>query len=121
MQVRNEATEDFLELLKGWQKLCKRYAINIKEKARPSRTKASKLVTKDVSFSTGAGTAAGEFEVASIVDICYGDPNKRGKRGLKFKVLQKVLLCYDYVLLSFHGCLWYCLIRIREFFFDIVV
>ncbi|XP_044466931.1 DNA (cytosine-5)-methyltransferase CMT2-like isoform X2 [Mangifera indica] len=85
-QVRNEATEDFLELLKGWQKLCKRYAINIKEKARPSRTKASKLVTKDVSFSTGAGTAAGEFEVASIVDICYGDPNKRGKRGLKFKV-----------------------------------
>ena len=27
-----------------------------------------------------------EYEVASLVDICYGDPNKNGKIGLHFKV-----------------------------------
>ncbi|KAL6979944.1 DNA (cytosine-5-)-methyltransferase [Sarracenia purpurea var. burkii] len=28
---------------------------------------------------------AGEYEVLHLVDICYGDPSKMGKRGLKFK------------------------------------
>lgn len=27
-----------------------------------------------------------EFEVSSLVDICYGDPTRTGKRGLKFMV-----------------------------------
>lgn len=27
-----------------------------------------------------------EYEVERLVDICYGDPNDTGKRGLKFKV-----------------------------------
>lgn len=32
------------------------------------------------------GIATGEYEVSKLVDICYGDPNKTGKRGLNFKV-----------------------------------
>ncbi|KAJ0054340.1 hypothetical protein Pint_03547 [Pistacia integerrima] len=85
-QVRNEAAEDFLELLKEWQKLCKRYAINNKENTRPSRSEVSRSGTNNVSSSSGADIPTGEFEVASVVDICYGDPDKTGKRGLKFKV-----------------------------------
>ncbi|KAJ0110851.1 hypothetical protein Patl1_03624 [Pistacia atlantica] len=85
-QVRNEAAEDFLELLKEWQKLCKRYAINNKENTRPSRSEVSRSATNNVSSSSGADIPTGEFEVASVVDICYGDPDKTGKRGLKFKV-----------------------------------
>lgn len=27
-----------------------------------------------------------EYEVSRLVDICFGDPNETGKRGLNFKV-----------------------------------
>lgn len=30
--------------------------------------------------------SSGEYEVSSLVDICYGDPSERGKHGLHFKV-----------------------------------
>lgn len=30
--------------------------------------------------------STGEYEVSHLVDICYGDPDERGKRGLHFKV-----------------------------------
>lgn len=30
--------------------------------------------------------SSGEYEVARLIDICYGDPSNKGKRGLKFKV-----------------------------------
>lgn len=33
-----------------------------------------------------ADVAPGEYEVSSLVDICYGDPSNTGEHGLKFKV-----------------------------------
>ncbi|XP_062073414.1 DNA (cytosine-5)-methyltransferase CMT2 [Humulus lupulus] len=78
--VRNEAAEDFLDLLREWEKLCKRYRSSSVERTRPSRSKASTAVEDDHENSTE------EFEVSSLVDICYGDPNNTGKRGLNFKV-----------------------------------
>ncbi|PON41822.1 C-5 cytosine methyltransferase [Parasponia andersonii] len=77
--VRNESAEDFLELLKEWEKLCKRYRSSI-ERRHPSRSKVSIAAENDTEILTD------EYEVSSLVDICYGDPNNTGKRGLKFKV-----------------------------------
>lgn len=78
--MRNEAAEDFLELLKEWEKLCKHYKFNCVERTRLSLSETSALTKNKDKIVTG------EFEVSRLVDICYGDPNKIGKRGLNFKV-----------------------------------
>lgn len=36
--------------------------------------------------STKGELPTSEYEVSSLVDICYGDPTETGKRGLKFMV-----------------------------------
>ncbi|RDY09025.1 DNA (cytosine-5)-methyltransferase CMT2, partial [Mucuna pruriens] len=82
--VRNESAEDFLELLKEWEKLCKRYNISATERTFPFRSNhsgAKKRVNSEV-----YGIASGEFEVSKLVGICFGDPNETGKRGLYLKV-----------------------------------
>ncbi|ONI05789.1 hypothetical protein PRUPE_5G024100 [Prunus persica] len=79
-QVRNEAAEDFLELLKEWEKLCRRYTVNDVERTYPLRSKTSKIPKNSNEIATD------EYEVSRIVDICYGDPNKTGKHGVNFKV-----------------------------------
>uniref|UniRef100_A0A6N2KBW1 DNA (cytosine-5-)-methyltransferase n=1 Tax=Salix viminalis TaxID=40686 RepID=A0A6N2KBW1_SALVM len=84
--VRNEAAEDFLELLKEWQKLCKRYAVNNVGRTHKSRSLASGVSKPNKNSSKDDDIAPGEYEVARLVDICYGKTDKRGKRGLKFKV-----------------------------------
>lgn len=84
--VRNEAAEDFLELLKEWQKLCKRYAVNDVGRTHKSRSMASSMSKQNKNSSNDDDIAPGEYEVARLVDICYGKTDKRGKRGLKFKV-----------------------------------
>ncbi|KAJ6705889.1 DNA (CYTOSINE-5)-METHYLTRANSFERASE CMT2 [Salix purpurea] len=84
--VRNEAAEDFLELLKEWQKLCKRYAVNNVGRTHKSRSLASGVSKPNKKSSNDDDIAPGEYEVARLVDICYGKTDKRGKRGLKFKV-----------------------------------
>ncbi|XP_022949032.1 putative DNA (cytosine-5)-methyltransferase CMT1 isoform X2 [Cucurbita moschata] len=80
--VRNETADDFLGLLREWEKLCKRYKVNDEEKTRPSRSK----VSDDNLKSTKEKLPTSEYEVSSLVDICYGDPTETGKRGLKFMV-----------------------------------
>lgn len=84
--VRNEAAEDFLELLKEWKKLCKRYAVNDVGRTHKSRSMASSMSKQNKNSSNDDDTAPGEYEVARLVDICYGKTDKRGRRGLKFKV-----------------------------------
>ncbi|KAK4261514.1 hypothetical protein QN277_004501 [Acacia crassicarpa] len=85
--VRKESAEDFLQLLKEWEKLCKRYKVNDVEKTvllrseRPEKKKHSDPQADDI--------PPDEFEVSRLVDICYGDPSEAGKRGLYFKVRWK--------------------------------
>ncbi|XP_022735971.1 DNA (cytosine-5)-methyltransferase CMT2-like isoform X2 [Durio zibethinus] len=86
--VRNEAADDFLLLLKEWKKLCKRYAVDNVERY-PSRSTDSQAVWNDANSPKDADTPPGEFEVSSLVDICYGDPCNTGNRGLNFKVRWK--------------------------------
>ncbi|KAA8525105.1 hypothetical protein F0562_007031 [Nyssa sinensis] len=88
-QVRNDRAEDFLELLKGWEKLCKWYVFNDLERTLQSRSKDTREAKSNKKSQSDVKTPAREYEVSCLVDICYGDPSKTGKRGLKFKVRWK--------------------------------
>lgn len=156
VQVRNEAAEDFLELVKEWQKLCKRFAVNIVERENKQRSMSQRVtrnsenspsitrnsvdspkvtgnsvdsprvtrsnvnsprVTRNsVNSPRDVDIPLGEYEVARIVDICYGDPNESGKRALNFKVLKiffssivSAFFCFCTRLCLYHF-LWYSLI-----------
>ncbi|KAJ9678558.1 hypothetical protein PVL29_020666 [Vitis rotundifolia] len=82
-QIRNESAEDFLDLLKEWDKLCKRYVV--KDVQESPKVNSRVLRAAKVNSKTGNKSPSGEFEVASLIDICYGDPTNSGKHGLKFQ------------------------------------
>ncbi|KAL6955719.1 DNA (cytosine-5-)-methyltransferase [Sarracenia purpurea var. burkii] len=84
-QVRNETADDFLELLKGWEKLCQWYVFNNLDQTQKSRAENTRKVKSSSNSPSDVEIPAGEYEVLHLVDICYGDPSKMGKRGLKFK------------------------------------
>lgn len=85
--IRNESAEDFLDLLKEWEKLCKKHKFGSAERTYISKSRARKI--GDVKVDSHDKIPPGEYEVSSIVDICYGDPCESGKRGLRFKVRWK--------------------------------
>ncbi|CAI9762552.1 unnamed protein product [Fraxinus pennsylvanica] len=80
-QIRNESAEDFLDLLKEWDRLYKKYA-NHEVRELKSRVRE---VDEDINLKAN-GKRNREYEVDKLVDICHGDPTETGKRGLKFKV-----------------------------------
>ncbi|KAI5657423.1 hypothetical protein M9H77_26216 [Catharanthus roseus] len=82
-QIRNESAEEFLDLLKEWDKLCKRHAQKLHIEERPRVTRAD---DKDTKAKTDDKKRDKEYQVESLVDICYGDPVGTGKCGLKFQV-----------------------------------
>ncbi|KAK8650343.1 hypothetical protein V6N13_139988 [Hibiscus sabdariffa] len=86
--VRNEAASDFLQLLKEWEKLCKRYRVDNVERTYPSRSRTSNTVGNNDNPAKDADSS-NELEVSGLVDICYGDPDNTGNHGLKFKVRWK--------------------------------
>ncbi|XP_070020954.1 DNA (cytosine-5)-methyltransferase CMT2-like [Nicotiana sylvestris] len=87
--VRNEAVEDFLELLKRWEKLIKTYGCsNFKTSSNCELDDADEGENND-NFQAGSKASSGEYEVLRLVDVCYGDPNNKGKSGLHFKVRWK--------------------------------
>lgn len=69
--------------MKEWEKLCRRHKANDVEGTHPLRSKTSSVP------KNGKEVGTGEYEVLRIVDVCFGDPNKTGKRGVNFKVKQK--------------------------------
>ncbi|KAG6469020.1 hypothetical protein ZIOFF_073717 [Zingiber officinale] len=87
-QVRNETADDFFNLLKEWEKLCKRYKVNVST-ISDSCSKTSKVKDPPRKSGSQSNISKGEYEVSKIVDICYGDPADEGKPGLKFKVRWK--------------------------------
>lgn len=81
-QIRNEAGEDFLDLLKEWDCICRKYGKYVEKGLR------SKLDTEadEAKKSKLNQESSCEYEVARLIDICYGDPSDTGKRGIYFKV-----------------------------------
>lgn len=85
-KIRNEGAEEFLKLLKEWEKLCKQFAVKSVEGLHGLRKNNCRVTRSRGSPADVADTPKDEHEVSSLVDICYGDPNKIGKPGLHFKV-----------------------------------
>ncbi|XP_059306579.1 DNA (cytosine-5)-methyltransferase CMT2-like [Lycium ferocissimum] len=87
--VRNEGVEDFLELMKRWEKLIQSYGCSdFKTSSNCELDERDEGENKDNS-QAGSKAPSGEYEVLRLVDICYGDPNNKGKSGLHFKVRWK--------------------------------
>ncbi|KAL8551225.1 hypothetical protein ACS0TY_000347 [Phlomoides rotata] len=80
-QVRNESAEDFLDLLKEWNCLCKKYG---KYEGKELRSKTDMQADEKQSKTNDKNSC--EYEVERLLDVCYGDPTDTGKRELKFKV-----------------------------------
>eukprot|EP00249_Psilotum_nudum_P006108 c19462_g1_i1 orf=456-3056(-) len=89
-EVRNEAAEDFLALIKEWQKLCEKYC----KTEDVEDSKASGRCHQKNHFSTSnnediddsSGIEDGEFEVEKLVGIRYVSSSSLKKIGLEFKV-----------------------------------
>lgn len=84
--------EDFLDLLKAWEKLCKKYLNDDKDTSVKRRKEDSRKSNSDKKKSSSSSDEE-EYEVWKFVDICYGDPNSNGNRGLYFKVLITLHFC----------------------------
>ncbi|KAL3499666.1 hypothetical protein ACH5RR_038759 [Cinchona calisaya] len=92
-EVRNESAENFLLLLKEWERLCASYSL----------VEGNVLPHPFVNSTSGEGDEADEvdedsdsddcdsnssdiFEVEKVLAICYGDPKESGNVGLYCKV-----------------------------------
>ncbi|KAI7742565.1 hypothetical protein M8C21_011599 [Ambrosia artemisiifolia] len=88
-EVRHTTAEDFLELLKEWEKLCKTYILDDPDTTNETSCGGENESRTDESSPIDTDVAPGEYEVSSLVDICFGDPSSTGQYGLKFKVRWK--------------------------------
>ncbi|KAI3823341.1 hypothetical protein L1987_04776 [Smallanthus sonchifolius] len=86
-QVRNESTEDFLSLLKEWEKLCKEFGLLGSKRDEDTSVKSEESDCEEI--EEGRDPYEGEFEVQKFIAVCYGDPNKANNKKLHFKVRWK--------------------------------
>ncbi|XP_076948862.1 DNA (cytosine-5)-methyltransferase CMT2-like [Bidens hawaiensis] len=83
-QIRNESASDFLDLIKEWDKLCKKYPV--KKKTQRHSTLLVEPSDNAMPSKEHNIVPKGEYEVEKLVDVCYSELNRTSKRGLKFKV-----------------------------------
>ncbi|MCL7030728.1 hypothetical protein MKW94_010531 [Papaver nudicaule] len=89
-EVRNEKAEDFLQLLKEWEKLCGSFSLLGTEFSKTKMTVESGEDCVADDPQRCPPDDQGEYEVEKIIDICYGDPNWTGKpKELYYKVVWK--------------------------------
>lgn len=86
-QVRNEKAEEFLALLKEWERLCSLFSligdkgsqqISFPETENNDETDDAEVEVDNQEI----------FEVEEILSICYGLPEGQKDVGLYFKVLK---------------------------------
>ncbi|XP_039011094.1 DNA (cytosine-5)-methyltransferase CMT3-like isoform X2 [Hibiscus syriacus] len=91
--VRNEPAEDFLALLKEWERLCASFSLSKSENLEKQSFNSyddEDDGNDEVEEENGNDDSDGEvFEVEKFLAICYGDPKENGERGLHFKVRWK--------------------------------
>ncbi|CAI9095176.1 OLC1v1031059C2 [Oldenlandia corymbosa var. corymbosa] len=88
-QVRNASAEEYLELLKTWEKLCQCYVFNNLKEFHEGGTDDRRRGGSSRNSESDHKDPDEEYEVSSLIDICYGDPNETGKSGVHFKVRWK--------------------------------
>ncbi|KDP44326.1 hypothetical protein JCGZ_19193 [Jatropha curcas] len=92
-EVRNETAEDFLLLLKEWEKLCIRFSLISSTDPEKQQSYSFDLEEEDSDAQDNDDDDDGDdgevFEVEKVLQICYGDPKEKGEHGLYFKVSWK--------------------------------
>ncbi|KZV43016.1 DNA (cytosine-5)-methyltransferase CMT3 [Dorcoceras hygrometricum] len=90
-QVRNESAEDFLHLLKEWEKLCASFLSPDKNGLASENENFDEVEEekRDTDEEDVDGNESEIYEVQEILSICYGDPNDNKKPGLHFKIRWK--------------------------------
>lgn len=94
-QVRNEYAEDFLSLLKEWEKLCRYFSL-VESNDVPQEYLdlfGTENVGDDGNDNDDSDSDSDEvdgedevYEVEKILEICYGDPKEKKERELHVKV-----------------------------------
>lgn len=100
--MRNETAEDFLSLLKEWEKLCALYSL-----IGSNDSEQQHIYPKSTTDEGDSGTEANdddeldpeEFEVEQILSVRYCEPKESEKSGLQLKVLMLLThyLCYGFI------------------------
>ncbi|KAK4478115.1 hypothetical protein RD792_017393 [Penstemon davidsonii] len=91
-QVRHESAEDFLHLLKEWEKLCTTYLSSEQKGSASEEGNLNDMEDHKSDNSEEDDASEGEsdvFEVDQILEICYGDPNGKKSSALHFKIRWK--------------------------------
>ncbi|XP_076930396.1 DNA (cytosine-5)-methyltransferase CMT3-like [Bidens hawaiensis] len=89
-EVRNETAEDFLSLLKEWERLCESYSLIGGGDPMNVVKDETEIAEDDDDEDDGDDDLGGEvFEVDKILSICYGDPKSIKQRGLYLKIRWK--------------------------------
>ncbi|XP_021278105.1 DNA (cytosine-5)-methyltransferase CMT3-like isoform X2 [Herrania umbratica] len=89
-EVRNESAEDFLALLKEWERLCVLFSLLKSENLEKQSFNPFGMEDDgDDDDNEEDDTEGDVFEVEKILALCYGDPKKKGERGLHFQVRWK--------------------------------
>ncbi|KAL4340831.1 hypothetical protein GQ457_08G034730 [Hibiscus cannabinus] len=90
--VRNEPAEDFLALLKEWERLCASFSLSKSENLEKRSFNSydneddNNDEVEDEDEEGNGGSDGEVFEVEKFLAICYGDPKEKGERQLHFKV-----------------------------------
>ncbi|CAL0332504.1 unnamed protein product [Lupinus luteus] len=91
-EVRNETAENFLSLLKEWEKLCSYFSL---VNYTVPHEQFVNLFKVDEDDDNGAEEENDDnddeevFEVSEVLSVCYGDPIGKKEQGLHFKVSWK--------------------------------
>ncbi|KAJ0693140.1 putative DNA (cytosine-5-)-methyltransferase [Helianthus annuus] len=88
-QARNESAEDFLLLLKEWEKLCQSFLLVGGGDPIAVEKNETENAEDEEEEDDDDGQDEEVFEVEKVLSICYGDPKEMKKRGLYLKIRWK--------------------------------
>lgn len=86
-QVRNEKVEEFLALLKEWERLCAKFSLIGDNRCQQQISSENESNHEDEEDEEVQVDNEEIFEVDQILSLCYGLPEGQKEVGLYFKVL----------------------------------
>lgn len=86
-QVRNEKVEEFLALLKEWERLCVKFSLTGDKRCQKQISSENESNHEDEEDEEVQVDNEEIFEVDKILSLCYGLPEGQKEAGLYFKVL----------------------------------
>ncbi|KAL8090430.1 DNA (cytosine-5)-methyltransferase 1 [Apium graveolens] len=88
-EVRNEKVEEFLALLKEWERLCTKFSLTGDKKCQQQGSSENESSHEDEEDEEVQVDNEEVFEVDKILSLCYGLPAGQKEAGLYFKIRWK--------------------------------